>query len=291
MNRISRKNLDALQADVQATLEDVTTATQAHAKAMDRYIRAHREYRAYVKSVNENMPYVELINEKELEHEGDRYKRVYRKARDGDVVVYLQTTSDGYIVAGKPYKVRQAGGLIISICEEGTECLVYADNVCPPFVYEKIVLANELRAEIIEKAKDFVEEYRNKKMVVRGYVVDVSFIVNANKRTVVALMMGVNTGLVRVKGIAKCNPDDVFNEHIGKAIALGRALGKDVSEFEIAVQPTIAVGQKILSNDSGNLLPVQSITDEGYPANKTGVCFVTDYRIVDDTDAQYGGDE
>lgn len=136
MNRFSRKNLDALQADVEATLEDVTTATQAHAKAMDRYIRAHREYRAYVKSVNENIPYVELINEKELEHEGDRYKRVYRKARDGDVVVYLQSTSDGYIVAGKPYKVRQAGGLIISICEEGTECLVYADNVCPPFVYE-----------------------------------------------------------------------------------------------------------------------------------------------------------
>ena len=136
MNRISRKNLDTLQADVQATLEDVTTATQAHAKAMDRYIRAHREYRAYVKSVNENIPYVELINEKELEHEGDRYKRVYRKARDGDVVVNLQSTSDGYIVAGKPYKVRQAGGLIISICEEATECLVYADNVCPPFVYE-----------------------------------------------------------------------------------------------------------------------------------------------------------
>lgn len=79
-------------------------------------------------------------------------------------------------------------------------------------------------------------------MVVRvnsdGYAVDVSFIVNANKRTVVALMMGVSTGLVRSKGIAKCNPADVFNEHIGKAIALGRALGKDVSEFENAVQPT-----------------------------------------------------
>lgn len=136
MNRFSRKNLDALQADVEATLEDVTTATQAHAKALDRYIQAHREYRAYVKSISGAVAYVELINEKELEHEGDRYKRVYRKARDGDVVVYLQSTSDGYIVAGKPYKVRQAGGLIISICEEGTECLVYADNVCPPFVYE-----------------------------------------------------------------------------------------------------------------------------------------------------------
>ena len=137
MNRYSRKkDLEALQADVEATLEDVTTATQAHAKALDSYIQAHREYRAYVKSVNENIPYVELINEKELEHEGDRYKRVYRKARDGDVVVYLQSTSDGYIVAGKSYKVRQAGGLVISICEEGTECLVYADNVCPPFVYE-----------------------------------------------------------------------------------------------------------------------------------------------------------
>lgn len=304
MNRISRKNLDALQADVQATLEDVTTATQAHAKAMDRYIQAHREYRAYVKSVNENIPYVELINEKELEHEGDRYKRVYRKARDGDVVVYLQSTSDGYIVAGKPYKVRQAGGLIISICEDGTECLVYADNVCPPFVYKKIALANELRAEVIQRAKEVLEVWKRNSFVGLGdyqnselpspynhWSMIAEFVINPEKRTVVALLKCRETLRLATSRIAKCSPRDVFNEHIGKAIALGRALGKDVSEFENAVQPTIAVGQKILSNDSGNLLTVQSVTDEGYPANKTGVCFVTDYRIVDDTDAQYGGDE
>lgn len=102
--------------------------------------------------------------------------------------------------------------------------------------------ANELRAEIIEKAKEFVKEQRDDMIVVKtdnphGYVVGVSFIVNAEKRTVVALLRGIISDSVRAKDIAKCNPDDVFNEHIGKAIALGRALGKDVSEFENAPQP------------------------------------------------------
>lgn len=116
----------------------------------------------------------------------------------------------------------------------------------------KAASPNAERARIIAKAKEFVEKCRSKKMVVEGrlrnYVVDSSFIVNADKRTVVALLVGVRKGLVRVEGIAKCNPDDVFNEHIGKAIALGRALGKDVSEFENAPQPTEPVVGHKLSN-------------------------------------------
>ena len=51
-------------------------------------------------------------------------------------------------------------------------------------------------------------------------------------------MRGIVTKKVYSKGIAKCHPDDVFNADIGKAIALGRALEKDISEFENAIHPT-----------------------------------------------------
>lgn len=104
---------------------------------------------------------------------------------------------------------------------------------------------NESRKEAIEKAKAFVEDVtfnaRNKMAIPE-------FVINEDKRTVVALSRGVNSGQVWGKGIAKCAPVDVFNVHIGKAIALGRAYGLDVSRFEQAPQPTeIAVGQTFKS--------------------------------------------
>ena len=122
---------------------------------------------------------------------------------------------------------------------------------------------NELRAEVIQRAKEFIENTKTKEFTGRVRTVglpeegqrityydvyvfgggikkvcNVEFIVHQEKRTVVALLRGVKTKKVYSKGIAKCNPDDVFNEHLGKAIALGRALGKVVSEFENAIHPT-----------------------------------------------------
>lgn len=103
---------------------------------------------------------------------------------------------------------------------------------------------NEQRKLIIEKAKQFIDKCKTPfgNYQVRGIFFPTyctcEFVVNVEKRTVVALLKGVNSGDVLARGIAKCDPSDVFNEHIGKAIALGRALGLDVSEFENAVQPT-----------------------------------------------------
>ncbi len=110
---------------------------------------------------------------------------------------------------------------------------------------------NKQRAAIIEKAKKFVEKVSSRQS---SWAVNENgnetyqqkctfneFIINNEKRTVVVLVKGKDSGKIFEKGIAKCNPSDVFNEHIGKAIALGRALGLNVSEFEQAVQPTKAV--------------------------------------------------
>jgi len=90
----------------------------------------------------------------------------------------------------------------------------------------------------------------------------VEFVVNREKRTVVALVKTIGSGNVIHRGIAKCAPDDCFNVHIGKAIALRRALGLTVpDEYLNAPQPTeVRVGDvveyrgfkfSIVSPDSG----------------------------------------
>lgn len=73
------------------------------------------------------------------------------------------------------------------------------------------------------------------------------FHVNRKKRTVVVLVKGASTSTLLEKGIAKCAPGDCFNVHIGKAIALRRALGLPVpDEYLNAPQPTeVRVGDVV----------------------------------------------
>lgn len=105
------------------------------------------------------------------------------------------------------------------------------------------------RDRIIEKAKKDVEElkddYDGSYTVDNGghrlhqYACTAEYIVNKDKRTVVVLMRGRSTGRVRARGIAKCAPSDCFNVHIGKSIAVRRALGLEVpDEYLNAPQPT-----------------------------------------------------
>ncbi len=70
---------------------------------------------------------------------------------------------------------------------------------------------------------------------------------------------------VRDRGIAKATPDDCFNIHIGKAIALRRALGLAVpDEYLNAPQPTeVRVGD-FVSDDSG-VNKALVIEDDSWP--------------------------
>ncbi|ODB76017.1 hypothetical protein [Bacillus velezensis] len=116
------------------------------------------------------------------------------------------------------------------------------------------------RDEIVEQAKADVEKliedagsicpvyYGNYTMRQRMSRVD--FVVNREKRTVVALVFGKIPRFrneLREKGIAKAAPDDCFNAHIGKAIALRRALGLAVpDEYLNAPQPAeVRVGDVV----------------------------------------------
>lgn len=101
------------------------------------------------------------------------------------------------------------------------------------------------RDEIIEKAKREVEEMRNDPTITEGLLA--TFIVDREKRTVTALLSSVSTGVVERQGVAKCHPDDCFNLHLGKVIALYKALGLKVpDEYLNAPQPTeVRVGDII----------------------------------------------
>lgn len=278
-----------------------------------------------------------------IEFEGQQYKKVEREARVGDVITYSEIGGGWMNISpNKPYKVYEEDGLfgLLFTRDNGGPCRVYGDdskngrssgNVK---VYELIVegkkkikglmieidapkSANQQRAEVIEKAKEFVKlqfvTHWNGSddlvISINGLLHNCDFVTNEEKRTVVALLSIYSTPKKKnLKGIAKCMPTDVFNEHIGKAIALGRALGLDVNEFENAVQPTFEIGQYIQFNKySSKLEEVQLINVEGeklwfvdgedgrevYVTSNRDLLYPSAYQpiITNDTNAIYGGVE
>lgn len=106
----------------------------------------------------------------------------------------------------------------------------------------------ERRDEIVERAKrdldDHINKYGEMSITIGGYdnqCITPKFFVNREKRAVTVLLFGAFSKRLYAKGIAKCAPDDCFNVHIGKAIALRRALGLIVpAEYLNAPQPTEA---------------------------------------------------
>jgi hypothetical protein len=101
----------------------------------------------------------------------------------------------------------------------------------------------QLRDEIVEKAKADIERLLSSQRAKS------SFVINKEKRTIVALVPDAFRYPIKIRsrGIAKCDPSDCFNVHIGKAIALRRALGLEVpTEYFNAPQPTeVRVGDVI----------------------------------------------
>lgn len=112
---------------------------------------------------------------------------------------------------------------------------------------------NAARHKVIEQAKAFVEnKFMNdsefgKHVQFEIFAVVPEFYVNREKRTVTCLLKGAQSGSIKSKAIARTAPSDVFNIHIGKAIALAKALKQEIPHnFAYAPQPQEAeVGDKI----------------------------------------------
>lgn len=225
-----------------------------------------------------------------IEFEGKQYKKVEREARKGDVVILRGDKLPRWFTKRMKYKVESNEQIMDSDGEmqcvynpaadrtpetvDVYELIVEDKQDMPPsewptdYPFEKS--PNQLRAEIIEKAKRFVEKHGE------GFAFD------GEENVIVAtnLKKTINDKYVALIGLSQCNPSDVFNEHIGKAIALGRALGLDVSEFEQAVQPSEHVIGHVV------------VREDGYEQEVKQLSYNRDlYRIINDTNAIYGGVE
>ncbi|WP_332276256.1 hypothetical protein [Bacillus subtilis] len=207
------------------------------------------------------------------------------KSRFGDIVIggaysyrfvvhYAKTNQDVVIVPGDVNTVTTP------------VCTTLEERLWKP---EKTVQAR--RDEIVEQAKADAEELV---MDNTSEWCGIDFIVNRNKRTVVALIKGEYTSEVFARGIAKAAPDDCFNVHIGKAVALRRALGLAVpDEYLNAPQPTeVRVGDIVQYSRAWTALV---IADNGWPPLSGGWIQLKDARknglkIIDDSREEVAND-
>ncbi|WP_459198757.1 hypothetical protein [Bacillus subtilis] len=195
-----------------------------------------------MKSVNQT-----VINNANTVFEKKDDKYFGYKSRFGDIVIggaysyrfvvhYAKTNQDVVILPGDVNKVTTP------------VCTTLEERLWKPGAQAKAC-----RDEIVEQAKADIDNlkyrtfYGELRYLYRSIVCNVEFVINKKKRTVVALLKSVGRGTVKSKGIAKAAPSDCFNVHMGKAIALRRALGLAVpDEYLNAPQPTeVRVGDVI----------------------------------------------
>ncbi|WP_235598209.1 hypothetical protein [Bacillus licheniformis] len=148
--------------------------------------------------------------------------------------------------------------------------------------------AQKRRDEIVEQAKADVERLRTNNRLWRTF--DITFDINRESRTVEAVAKKPNSRTA-FYGTAICAPDDCFNIHIGKAIALHRALGLEVpDEYLNAPQPTeVRVGDVVLVDSMKNIQELK-VVDDGeyigtgeYKAALTSIAVTKNLiRIIDD---------
>lgn len=175
----------------------------------------------------------------------------------------------------------------------------------------------ERRDEIVEQAKADIEGLKDEKSgkyvvykgapndIYTGWAIrsecgtcEVDFAVNKDKRTVVALLKGTYTKSLYAGGIAKCVPSDCFNVHIGKAIALRRALGMDVPvEYLDAPPPTeVRVGDVVrntLKNGDTYEMRVEIPTGSKVVRGKAhaDAKFFRFGKVIDDSRDEYSREE
>jgi len=155
-------------------------------------------------------------------------------------------------------------------------------------LFEKPKSANQQRAELIQKAKDFVEAMKCGEGNVFDKVGRLSRLEFYRKNNRVTCVINPwDNYSKRSTGRATCSQGDVFNEHIGQAIAFAKA--KNISipvEFLEAVQPTVVFIGTVI-NYRGKIRTV-SKNYEGEGTCQIGSESARYGTIIDDTNAQYG---
>lgn len=240
------------------------------------------------------------------------FKTVKRKAEVGERVLVTDAIMNFILYGnGDVLKVSKVDRNCVNVGDCGTalwhseyEVIIESEG------HVSVKSPNQQRAELIQRAREFVEEHTKKQPadeyfdkpyielpnVLETCVIE-DFFVNTNKHAVTCLLRGVETNRIWFKGIAKCMPDEVFNADIGKAIALTRALNIDIpDEFIHAVQPDEkVVGMKIQRKYSGSREVYERTVKEIGETEVRYTCggydltpdVLNDSIIVDDSNAQY----
>ena len=121
---------------------------------------------------------------------------------------------------------------------------------------------------------------------------DVEFLVYKTKRIVVANISYLYAGENPLStGIARCAPSDVFNEHVGKAIALRRALGLEVPTKYYEVGGMVPKGKQVgdiirgYSHFLGRYEDCLLANDPQLIKNEVGInsFFATQSKVIDDS--------
>lgn len=218
----------------------------------------HSEYEVIIENETEGGG-IGMINEIEA-----RFEEAVEQAREAIEELRLAAMAKGYEDARKDLtetkpKTLEVGDLVRALAKcvkENRDRIIKEANAYVPIVRQ------HQRDAIVEQAKKDVAElsttwrpgcpslnYSHSAFDPEGS--KVNFSVNNAKRTVVCYITYYSPVFERARtsfrGIAKCTPTDCFNAHIGKAIALRRALGLEVpAEYLNAPQPTeVRVGDVV----------------------------------------------
>ncbi|WP_181279870.1 hypothetical protein [Bacillus atrophaeus] len=233
--------------------------------------------------------YEVIVNNEVKNEEADEVKKTYAFRTNLDAMGYDELIEHGEDVI-RAIRLRAYG--------EGRRQGKLDAEMDATYGQKLPVSAQARRDEIVEQAKGDVEELMNKGgdcFYVDGEyqrLCNVEFVVNRNKRAVVALLKGAATDAVWTKGIAKAAPSDCFNVHIGKAIALRRALGLAVpDEYLNAPQPTeVRVGDVIrYENRVSTVVPLGSDADTPTETYLTTAKLYPN-KIIDDSREEVGGE-
>lgn len=266
-----------------------------------------------------------------IEHEGLLLRKVDRKCKTGDWVRFSGlprhiklTANDKFyeVVDGSFYKndigARQhvngwSDGRFPEVFEEIPQEGQNITQDMPIAAHSsgekpKVKSPNQHRHETIQRAKKFVEEHQKDipgfdglrnygNVFCRSHFYETEFHVKGNRVTAVIYRVNPSRNRLNKKtlvGRAICSVGDVFNEWIGKAISLCKALEIDIpQEFLDAIQPDeVVVGMDVKpKGDScftGEPYRVQRIEGErAIDLPGCGWAYREALIIIDDSNAEY----
>lgn len=258
-----------------------------------------------------------------IEHNGLMLRKVERKVREGDYIRQNSDTKSDMILRGVVYgpvdeqlKVKGRDGFHYRIYPGDERYNRTKDTVEVFEVVKSIELQdepteepvpiksqNEQRGELLYEADKFIRSLKYKESYFLlptktgvGIEVFASFIVDKENRTVTCTLKNRYQNHTCKRETARCHPNDVFNARLGKLISLSMCLGNEVPEkFLHAVQPTeFVIGQRF-KYGTDQVYIVTAIEGNKALVDDTD-CYAMlmdfkDYKVIDDTNAEYGHGE